>query len=63
MKTQNKLNDSLSLGNFTIKKPVDWNPDVVELIIQDYDYDSTEITIDDLKVLYNYIGEILKMTK
>ena len=53
------IRDSLSLGNFTINKPKEWALDEVELEIRDHDYDSTKINIDDLKVLRNYIDEIL----
>jgi len=50
---------SLSLGNFTINKPKEWELDEVELEIRDYDYDSTKISVDDLKALRYYIDEIL----
>lgn len=54
------INNSLRLGNFTISKPKDWDLDNVKLEISDYDYDSTNISIDNLRTLYEYIGTILK---
>ena len=54
---------SLKLGNFTINKPKEWALDVVELEIDDYDYVSTKITINDLKILKNYIDFILNQNK
>ena len=53
------VRESLSLGNFTINKPKDWALDEIELEIRDYDYDSTKISVDDLKALRCYIDEIL----
>lgn len=49
----------IHLGNFTINKPEEWDPDNVKLEISDYDYDSTLISIEDLKVLHKFIGEII----
>jgi len=46
-----------------INAPVEWNLDKVKIEIFDYDYDSTEISIDELEILYNHIGEILKKYK
>lgn len=57
---ENQGNDKLRLGNFSISKPKKWNKNNVKLEISDYDYDSTNITIEDLKILYEYIGNILK---
>lgn len=54
-----KVSDKLSIGNFTINKPKEWETNLVELEIKDYDYDSTKIELDDLKALYLYIGQIL----
>tara|TARA_R110000796_G_scaffold201848_1_gene318077 strand:- start:2 stop:220 length:219 start_codon:yes stop_codon:yes gene_type:complete len=53
------VRESLSLGNFTINKPEDWALDEIKLEIRDYDYDSTKISVDDLKALRCYIDEIL----
>ena len=53
------VRESLSLGNFTINKPKEWALDEIELEIRDYDYDSTKISVDDLKALRCYIDEIL----
>ena len=53
------VRESLSLGNFTINKPKDWALNEIELEIRDYDYDSTKISVDDLKALRRYIDEIL----
>lgn len=57
---KNKENNKLRLGNFSISKPTEWDKNNVKLEISDYDYDSTNITIEDLKILYEYIGNILK---
>ncbi len=54
------VRERLCLGNFTINKPQDWDfLNMVELEIKNYDYDSTKISIDDLRILHTYIGEIL----
>ena len=57
---ENQENDKLRLGNFSISKPKEWDKNNIKLEISDYDYDSTFITIQDLKILYEYIGNILK---
>ncbi len=54
------IEDSLVLGKFTINKPEDWDMNNVILEINEYDYDSTTISIDDLKLLHKYISDILK---
>ena len=64
--TYKKLNISdvrerLCLGKFTINRPEEWDLENVKLEIQDYDYDSTKISIDDLRLLHTYIGEILNV--
>lgn len=53
------MKDKLCLGTFTINKPEPWDLENVRLEIKDYDYDSTKISIDELKLLHTYIGEIL----
>jgi hypothetical protein len=55
------VRERLCLGNFTINRPEEWDLENVELQIQDYDYDSTKISIDDLRLLHTYIGEILNV--
>lgn len=55
------VRERLCLGNFTINKPEEWDLENVKLEIQDYDYDSTNISIDDLRILHKYIGEILNV--
>ena len=57
-----EFKESLQLGKFTINKPKEWALDEVELEIDDYDYVSTKITINDLKILRNYIDFILNQT-
>lgn len=59
MKNIHDIRDSLSLGNFTIHKPEEWALDEVILEINDYDYVSTKISVNDLKFLRAYINEIL----
>ncbi len=54
-----KKRESLVLGNFKINAPTDWEPDRIKLEIEDYDYDSTHISIEELKILYEFIGSIL----
>ena len=54
-----EFKESLQLGKFTINKPKDWALDEVELEINDYDYVSTNITINDLRMLGSYIDFIL----
>lgn len=51
--------DSLKLGGFTINPPDEWDLETVELEIEDFDYDSTKITIDQLKTLRDYINIII----
>ena len=46
-----EFKESLQLGKFTINKPKEWALDEVELEINDYDYVSTNITINDLRML------------
>lgn len=53
------LSESLTLGNFTINKPKEWDKDNVVVEISDYDHESTSISIGDLKILQNYINTIL----
>jgi hypothetical protein len=53
------VRERLRLGNFTISRPEEWDLENVKLEIQDYDYDSTKISIDELRILHTYIGEIL----
>ena len=55
------VRERLCLGNFTINRPEEWDLENVKLEIQDYDYDSTKISMDDLRILYNYIGDILNV--
>lgn len=55
------IRERLCLGKFTINRPVEWDLENVKLEIQDYDYDTTTISIDDLKILHKYIGEILNV--
>ena len=55
------IEERLCLGNFTINKPQEWDLENVRLKIQDYHYDSTTINIDQLRMLHNYIGEILNV--
>ena len=57
-----EFKESLQLGKFTINKPKDWALDEVELEINDYDYVSTNITINDLRMLGSYIESILNQT-
>ena len=57
-----EFKESLQLDKFTINKPKEWALDEVELEIDDYDYVSTKITINDLKILRNYIDFILNQT-
>ena len=56
---KNLSKKQLCLGSFTINKPEEWDLENVKLEIQDCDYDSTKISIDELKTLHAYIGEIL----
>jgi hypothetical protein len=60
---QKKKNDdipeSLTLNKFKINAPNEWDPDEIVLEINDCDYESTRISFDDLKKLYEYIGKIL----
>jgi hypothetical protein len=53
------MENKLKVGNLTINKPEIWNPNNVVFEIQDYDYESTTITIEQLEEIYNYIGKIL----
>ena len=55
------VRERLCLGNFTINRPEEWDLENVKLEIRDYDYDSTSISIDDLRLLHTYIGEILNV--
>jgi hypothetical protein len=55
------VRERLCLGNFTINRPEEWDLENVKLEIQDYDYDSTNISINDLRLLHTYIGEILNV--
>ena len=55
------VRERLCVGNFTINRPEEWDLENVKLEIQDYDYDSTNISIDDLRLLHTYIGEILNV--
>jgi len=55
------VRERLCLGKFTINKPQEWDLGNVKLEIQDYDYESTTISIDQLRMLHNYIGEILNV--
>jgi hypothetical protein len=55
------VRERLCLGKFTIIRPEEWDLENVKLEIQDYDYDSTTISIDDLRILHKYIGEILNV--
>jgi hypothetical protein len=55
------VRERLRLGKFTINRPEEWDLGNVKLEIQDYDYDSTKISIDELKILHKYIGEILNV--
>jgi hypothetical protein len=55
------VRERLCLGNFTINRPEEWDLENVKLEIQDYDYDSTSISIKDLRLLHTYIGEILNV--
>lgn len=54
------VRESMTVGHLTIHKPEVWETDEVEIGIQNYDYDSTKIEIDDLKILHMYIGQILE---
>jgi hypothetical protein len=54
------VEDFLRLGKFRINKPSEYDSENVLLEINDYDYDSTTISIDELKLLHDYIGQILK---
>jgi len=58
---ENNIPDKLILNKFTINKPFDWELDTVQLEINSYVYDSTNISLDDLKLLHDYIGKILKI--
>ena len=58
-----EFKESCQIGNFIINKPKEWASDVVELEIDGYDYVSTKITINDLKILKNYIDFILNQNK
>jgi hypothetical protein len=53
------VRERLCLGNFIINRPEEWDLETVKLEIRDYDYDSTSISIEDLRLLHTYIGEIL----
>jgi hypothetical protein len=55
------VRERLCLGNFTINRPEEWDLENVKLEIRDYDYDSTSISIYDLRLLHTYIGEILNV--
>ena len=55
------VRERLCLGNFTINRPEEWDLENVKLEIQDYDYDSTNISINDLRLLHTYVGEILNV--
>ena len=55
------VRERLCLGKFTINRPEEWDLESVKLEIQDYDYDSTTISIDDLRILHKYIGDILNV--
>ena len=55
------VRERLCLGNFTINRPEEWDLENVKLEIQDYDYDSTKISIGELRILHTYIGEILNV--
>lgn len=55
-----KVDDFKAIGNLTIHKPDEWDVEHMVLIeIQDYTYDSTKINLHQLKLLHDYIGEIL----
>lgn len=54
------MEENLRLGGFTINKPREWDLENVEIEINEYDYNSTKISINDLKILHEYIGDILK---
>lgn len=48
------LRESMTVGKLTIHKPEACETDEVDVGIQNYDYDSTKIEIDDLKILHTY---------
>lgn len=50
---------SLTLGKFKINKPDEDGVDDIELENQDFDYDSTKITYNQLVELHQYIGGII----
>jgi len=63
MKDITTVRERLCLGKFTIYRPEEYDLEKVKLEIQDYNYDSTTISIDDLRILHKYIGEILNEVK
>ena len=68
-----EFKESLQIGKFTINKPKECALNEVELEINDYEYDviyethkvyvSTNITINDLRMLRSYIDFILNQNK
>jgi len=56
------MKEKIKVGNgLIINAPVEWDLDKVKIEL--FNYDSTEISIGELEILYNYIGEILKKYK
>ena len=49
----------LKLGTLTIHKPEEWDKEIVEISISNYDYDSTKLDLKQLEELKNFINEIL----
>ena len=59
---QKQINPQLVLNSFTINKPEKWEPDLAKIEIKEYNYDSTKLNLEELRELYDYIGNILNKT-
>jgi len=53
------MKDKLKINYLEIYKPPEWNDNRVTIEIHNYDYDSTTLSIDELKILKEYISEII----
>ena len=51
---------NITLNKLTINKPFDWDVCHVQIEITNYDNDYTKLSIDDIKVMRDFLNEILE---